>query len=105
MQITITKMLRNEVPQPGVHVPDDQYVERFTHFGVARVEKVIRGELSDPFVVVAVLPTSCGPFIRAGLSGVVAGKIERDSHGGAVLIPVMESESMKTNRLKKAGGG
>ena len=108
MQITITKMLKNERPQPDLRVPFDQYdqyVDRFTQLGFARVDRVIRGEWSDPSVVIAVLPTSCGPYIDAGLSGVVAGSIERNSHGGAVLVPVMESETTRANRLKKASGG
>ncbi|MET0669955.1 MAG: hypothetical protein ABWY66_08150 [Xanthobacteraceae bacterium] len=104
MQVTITKMIKEEFVKPGVHVPPEQYTQRYTLVGVARVEKMIRGEFNEPFVRIAVLPTSCGPVIRAGLSGIVAGRLERDAEGAVVLKPVWESEYMRQNRLKARGG-
>ena len=104
MQVTITKMIREESVKPGVHVPPEQYTQRYTLVSFARVEKVIRGEFNEPFVRIAVLPTSCGPIIRTGLSGIVAGRLERDVEGAVVLRPVSESEYMRQNRLKARGG-
>ena len=104
MQVTITKMIKEEFVKPGVHVPPEQYTQRYTLVGVARVEKMIRGEFNEPFVRIAVLPTSCGPIIRTGLSGIVAGRLEQDAEGAVVLRPVSESEYMRQNRLKARGG-
>ncbi len=98
MQVTITKMIREEFVKSGVHVPQEQYEQRYTLVGLARVEKVLRGEFSEPFVRIAVLPTSCGPIIRAGLSGIVAGRLERDAEGAIVLKPVYGSKYMRQNR-------
>ena len=103
MHVTITQML-NDLPQSGEQVPQDQYVKRHTQIGLARVEKVIRGDFRESFVQIAVLPTSCGPFIQVGLSGIVAGQIERGADGVAVLKPIAESDATRQTRLKKSSG-
>jgi hypothetical protein len=102
-RVTVTAMLNQEQPKPGVRVPDDQYVQRFTLVGLARVEQVIKGELAGSLIKVAVLPTSCGPYFGAGVSGTVAGTIKHDTQGTQVLHLISESPSGRDRRLRNTG--
>lgn len=102
-RVGILTMLRREFPVPGVRVPDHEYVERFTLVGLARVDAVIKGELDAKTIKVSALPSSCGPYFDAGVSGIVAGSLTRDAQGFPVLKLISETPVGSERRLKDSG--
>jgi hypothetical protein len=58
---------------------------------VARVEKVLKGQIDGRVIKVIWIPTSCDHIFRAGDRGIVIGTLERDSGGAIELVPRGES--------------
>jgi hypothetical protein len=70
----------------------------------ARVDAVVKGEITKHMVNIAVMPTSCGPHISESLigsRGLVAGYIVNDRDGMPVLFARSESQSDRQRRLTK----
>ena len=66
---------------------------------VAYVRQTIRGSFDQwwPVYVVSV-PTSCGPYVRAGDRGILAGELRRGAYGMLELIPVTETRGQRDAR-------
>jgi len=58
---------------------------------VARVEKVLKGQIDGSVIKIIWIPTSCDHIFRAGDRGIVIGTLKRDSGGAIELVPRGES--------------
>jgi hypothetical protein len=71
----------------------------------ARVDAVVKGEITKRLVKIAVRPSSCGPHINESLigsRGLIAGRIAHDQDGITVLFARTESQSDRERRLTKS---
>ena len=60
--------------------------------GIAYVQQAVKGSFDRWWPLrIALRPTSCGPYLRAGISGFVAGELRRGAYGMLELDPVAES--------------
>ncbi|MES1155847.1 MAG: hypothetical protein ABUL48_05390 [Pseudorhodoplanes sp.] len=68
--------------------------------GIARVDKVIKGEIDRDTIVVTVLATYCTRGFGIGASGIVVGSLKRNAQGELVLTAIEETNSQRRARMK-----
>lgn len=106
------RMLFDEIPF-GLDAP---VIARITGIGVlpgaskggavvlARIDKVIKGELDGEFVRLAYLLTSCGPADPkhyVGASGIVLGTLARNDEGALELRPIYDNDNQLWQRERE----
>ena len=109
------RILFDEIPF-GLEVP---VIARITGVGVlpgasngavvlARIDKVIKGELDGEFVRLAYVLTSCGPAAPehyVGASGIVLGTLARNDEGALILRPTYDSDNQLWQREREQNRG
>jgi hypothetical protein len=70
---------------------------------MARIERVIKGEIAPRVIKIVAEPSSCGPHFSAGVSGIMAGTIRYDVKNKPVLHLASESLYQRQQRLKDIG--
>jgi hypothetical protein len=71
---------------------------------LARIDKVIKGELEGEYIRLVYQRTSCGPSFPqsyVGASGIVLGKLERNDEGAISLRPTYDSRNHEMARWRK----
>ena len=96
-QVTVIKLL--ESGKKSV-IPRDRY--RASYQGLARVDRVITGTINEPIIKLIAPGFDCDFPFSLGKSGVVAGKLIRDSQGALELRALPDSPSARDRRKKRA---
>lgn len=92
-QVTVTRI----IPEPTMNLPAG-----LSFSGLARVRKVVRGQLAKRVVRISAPKTSCNFPFSAGARGFVAGTLRWNEQNRPELVLTSESNS---DRRKRERGG
>ena len=58
-------------------------------YAVARVDRIIKGEIERPFIWIGIRRLTCGDWLGPGSNGIVVGSLLRHAQGSIELMPVL----------------
>jgi hypothetical protein len=88
VNVTITKIVEG-APQSVFTAPGDRTV---SFEGWARINRVVRGSVSEQVIKIRAPATSCDHPFSVGMSGFVAGTLRQDSAGATELLAVSSTQ-------------
>jgi hypothetical protein len=98
LQVTITELIKDPSKRSNFHRAGD---ESYSFTGVARVEKVIKGDIQSPTIKVVAPWSDCDHPLTIESHGVIIGKVEPDSEGIPIFFPIAESNLERQIRQRK----